>query len=132
MKHTTLKENNFDFFLDKRGFYYLYVREGEDFVVEDVGKVIQYIQSLENPVRAPFLVELGYGCTFGEGVLEIFATLPNRFSTADALITDTFAHKLLAKFYMRHYQPPTPTAIFDTKDEAMAWLQPYLNRKCPV
>lgn len=127
MEHTVLKENNFDFFFDKRGFYYLYVREGEDFVLDDVEMVVQFINSSCNLVRAPFLVVLGYGCTFAEGVLEIFATLPTRFSTADALVIDTYAHKLMVNFYMCHYQPATPTEIFKTKEKGLEWIQQYLD-----
>lgn len=127
MTDTVLKENNFDFFLDKRGFYYLYVREGEEYTVDDFQKVVQHIQFSCNALRAPFLVEFGYGCTFAEGVLETLTTRPNRFSTADALVINTYAHKLIAKFYMHQFQPSTPTDIFDTKDEAVAWLQTYLK-----
>lgn len=127
MKETILKESNFDFSLDKKGFYYLNVREGEEFTLEDFGKVVRYVQSSCNSLKAPFLVEFGYGCTFAEGVEEHLSTWPDRFSTADALVIKSYAHKLIAKFYMRHFNPATPTQIFDNKKEALQWLQNYLK-----
>lgn len=127
MNDTVLKENSFDFFLDKRGFYFLYIREGEDYTLDDFKKVVNYIQNSCNGVRAPFLVKFGYGCTFGDGVMELLTTSPSRFSTADALVINTYAHKLTAKFYLKHYDPSTPTDVFDTQDKALDWLQPYLN-----
>lgn len=127
MKHTILKENTFDLSLDRRGFYSLYIREGEEFTTDDYKLLLSHIQNSFEGKKAPFLVELGYGCTFAEGVLETLTTNSNRFSTADALVIRTYAHKLTVQFYIQHFEPPTPTDVFDTEDEAFEWLQPYLN-----
>lgn len=126
MEHTSLKEKTFDLSYDKKGFYFLYVREGEEFTTKDHARVVSWIQRWHDSKRAPFLVELGYGCTFAEGVLEIITTNPNRISIADAIIVHTYAHTLTIKFYMKHYLPSTPTNFFENKDDALAWLRSYL------
>lgn len=127
MSYTTLKESNFDLSLDKRGFYHLYVHEGEEFNTDDFKKVAHYVQSSCKGMKAPFLVEFGYGCTFAEGVEEHLSTWPERFSTADALVIKTYAHKLISKYYMRNFEPTIPTEIFDTNEEALKWIQQHLD-----
>lgn len=128
MKDTALKGDNFDFCLDKSGFYYLYIREGEEFNLEDYNRIFSHINTTFNHKKAPFLVELGYGCSFGEGVLEVLTKSTRRNSTADALVTNTYAHQLTVKFYMRHYDPAIPTEMFDNKEEAAKWLQQYIPK----
>ncbi|MBI1266808.1 MAG: hypothetical protein GC193_05160 [Cryomorphaceae bacterium] len=41
---------------------------------------------------------------------------------ADAIVANSFHHKLLSDFYLKFNKPKIPTAIFDNEVEARAWL----------
>ncbi len=113
----------FEFFEDARGFYYLRTYEGEDLTDEDVVGLHDWITAETKGERKPLLIELAYGSTISSGVQAFFAENSNRYSTADAILISTFAHKLLATFYLRHYKPETPTRVFNDVFTALEWLE---------
>ena len=45
-----------------------------------------------------------------------------KHSLADAFIMNSISHRLLTGMYMRFYKPRIPTALFDSKEEAIDWL----------
>lgn len=44
---------------------------------------------------------------------------------ATAIVTDSVAYKLIAKFYIKVNKPKSPLNIFSNKDEAIAWLKQF-------
>lgn len=118
-----LKETTFEFYLDNRDFFYLRLKDGEEFRVSDIEKIQEYIRENYNGVQKPFLAEFGYGSTLAEGIQEHLSKSLNRFSTADAVLISTFAHKLIAQFYLKHYKPSRPTKIFNDIFEALEWIE---------
>lgn len=126
MNKQRLKDTNFDFHLDERGFYYLRLKEGEEINMKDIERIMIFISENHDSLRKPFLIEFGYGSTISEGIQEHLTTSVNRFSTADAILISTFAHQLIAKFYMRHYKPTKPTKVFNDFSNALAWIEKQL------
>lgn len=118
---------SFEFFEDDRGFYYLRTTEGEDIKAEDVVGVNDWIAAHTEGERKPLLIELAYGSTIAHDVQSFLAKGENRFSTADAILISTFAHKLSATFYLRHYKPKLPTRIFSDVFAALDWLDAQRN-----
>lgn len=123
MNKQRLQDSNFEFSLDDRGFYYLRLKDGEEFNMKDIVQINDFILKFFNSGRIPFLIEFGYGSTISEGVQEHLTTSANRFSTADAILISTFAHQLIAKFYIRHYKPTKPTKVFNDIFEALEWIE---------
>lgn len=119
--------NAFEFFEDERGFYYMRTAEGEDIKAEDVVGVNDWIAINTKGERKPLLIELAYGSTIADGVQSFLAKGENRFSTADAILISSFAHKLMATFYLRHYKPKLPTRIFNDVFAALDWLESQRN-----
>jgi hypothetical protein len=116
------KNRALEFFEDERGFYYLRTAEGEDLTEEDVAGLSNWISIETAAERKPLLIELSYGSTISPGVQAFFAESINRYSTADAILISTFAHKLMSTFYLRHHKPKLPTRVFNDVFEALAWL----------
>lgn len=112
----------YEFYPDDRGFYYLRLRDGEEFGMVHVSEIQTHIEENLNRKALPFLIELGYGSTIGDDVQEHLVNTDNRFSTADAILISTFAHKLITKFYQRQYKPTKPTKIFNDIFEALEWI----------
>lgn len=114
---------SFEFSEDARGFYYLRMAEGEDLLEEDVVDLNDWIQANCLGARKPLLFELAYGTTLSPGVQAYFSENRDRFSTADAILISTFAHKLMATFYLRYYKPQLPTRVFNDVFEALDWIE---------
>jgi len=113
---------SFEFYEDARGFYYLRLKEGEDLVDEDVVELHDWITMQGSRERKPLLIELAFGSTISPGVQAFFSENNQRYSTADAILISTFAHKLMATFYLRHYKPVIPTRVFQDVFDALDWL----------
>ena len=118
-----LVSNNFRFYLDDRQFYYLKLFDGEEFDLKNLEMVREFIQTEHGGKKRPFLVELAYGSSVSEGVQEYMAYSEERFSTADAMLISTFAHKLMVKFYLRHFKPLRPTRAFQDVFDAFDWIE---------
>ena len=114
--------STYEFYLDNRGFYYLRLRDGEEFGMVHVSEIHTHIEENFNQKALPFLIELGYGSTIGDDVQEHLVNTNNRFSTADAILISTFAHKLITKFYQRQYKPTKPTKVFHDIFDALEWI----------
>jgi len=99
------------------------LKEGEQVSVEDVTQIVEFIKGKNGGERRPVLIELGYGSSLSEGVYEFMAHNENRFSTADAILISTFAHKIATTFYLRHYKPQRATRVFNDVFDALAWIE---------
>jgi len=117
-----LKGLSYEFYLDDREFYYLKLYDGENFTIENLDEIRSFIKSDYSEKELPFLIELAYGTTVDDDVQKDLAMAANRYSTADAILISTFAHKLLTKFYKRHYKPSKPTKVFQDVFEALDWI----------
>lgn len=118
-----LLTSSFTFYPDERGFYYMKLKEGEQVSLKDISQVQQFIKDKSDGERRPVLIELGYGSSMAEGVYEFMAHNENRFSTADAILISTFAHKISTTFYLRHFKPQRATRVFNDVFDALAWME---------
>jgi hypothetical protein len=114
---------SFTFHPDSRGFYYMKLKEGEQVSLEDISQILQFIKDKSESERRPVLIELGYGSSMAEGVYEFMAHNEHRFSTADAILISTFAHKIATTFYLRHFKPQRATRVFNDVFDALAWME---------
>lgn len=114
---------SFTFHPDSRGFYYMKLKEGEQVSLEDISQILQFIKDKSESERRPVLIELGYGSSMAQGVYEFMAHNENRFSTADAILISTFAHKISTTFYLRHFKPQRATRVFNDVFDALAWIE---------
>ncbi|HKL03012.1 MAG TPA: hypothetical protein VJ911_05025 [Cryomorphaceae bacterium] len=112
----------FQFYLDERAFYYLKLKEGEEFSTDHLKEIVDFVQGEHESQKLPFLIELGFGATVSEGVQEHLANGKERYSIADAILISTFAHRLITKFYKRHFKPTRPTKVFQDVFEALDWI----------
>lgn len=122
-KSEKLHTTSFTFHADERGFYYMKLKEGEQVSLQDISQIQQFIKDKSAGERRPVLIELGYGSSMAEGVYEFMANNENRFSTADAILISTFAHKISTTFYLRHFKPQRATRVFNDVFDALAWIE---------
>lgn len=127
MSLNVLKDERFELSRDVRGFYDLKLVAGEEVSVDDVLKIESFIATEYKAERVPLLIEMEYGATVSEGVQEHLKSSPSRVSTADAIVIHTFAHKLIAQFYLKFYKPSKPTKVFSSKEKAAEWIETQIR-----
>ena len=57
----------------------------------------------------------------------IASGIGSRFSIAEAILIETFAHKLIGNFYLKVERPIKPTKLFNDKDKAVEWLLNFVS-----
>ncbi len=122
MSLKVLRDESFELSRDERGFYHLRIIAGEEINVDHIKKIESFISTEFNAECAPLLIELEYGSTFSEGVQEHLKDSPSRHSTADAILISTYAHEIVAQFYLKYFKPSKPTKVFSDKEKAIQWL----------
>ncbi len=111
-----------EFYEDARGFYYLRMFEGVEVTMAEAVRLSEWANREASGEYKPLLVELGYGSSIASGVETFFGQRWHKYSTADAILIGTFAHKVMATFYMRHFKPALPTRVFSDVFDALAWI----------
>lgn len=50
----------------------------------------------------------------------------NKYTIADAFVTDSVALKIVGNFYIRYDKPVRPTKLFTNEEDALKWLRTFL------
>jgi hypothetical protein len=99
------------------------LQPGEELDVKDVIPLVEWVK--DNAPELPYKLMLvgGYGSTISPDV-QVFMADPDRRSrvSREAFVIQSFAHRLIANFYIRYRKPEIPTKIFQTEEEAEKWL----------
>ncbi len=116
-----LKKDAFEFYKDERNFYYLKLAPGADFSISHLEEIKYFITDNYGGQALPFLIELGYGTNVSARVQAYLSKTKYRFSSGDAILISTFAHKTLVNFYTRHFKPEK-TRVFNDVFDALDWI----------
>lgn len=105
-----------------------YEIDGIDEITKD--NLIEYfevIQNLGNGKSFCNLVLLNKFVSVGSEARKVAASEENnRYTIADAFVTDSVALKLVGNFYMRYDKPVRPTKLFTNEEDALTWLRTFL------
>ncbi len=92
---------------------------------KDMKMIIEALAKVCSDKKYPLMALYGSLNTFTPAGMELIAKHP--FSIADALVTrEHWAMELIAKFYIKRYQPIRPTRIFSNEVTAVDWLKRFL------
>jgi hypothetical protein len=47
---------------------------------------------------------------------------------ADAFVIDSLAQRILGNFYLKFNKPQFPTRFFNSKEEALIWLEAFVEQ----
>lgn len=102
------------------------IAEGVECDVEDMKMIIDAIAQVSNGKKHPLMALYGSLNTFTTEGMEIIAKHP--YSLADALVTrEYWAMELIAKFYLKRFNPIRPTKIFSNEEAALDWLKSFIS-----
>lgn len=106
-----------------RNVWRIELQPGEELDVEDVIPIVDWVK--DHAVELPYKLMLvgGYGSTISPDVQAFMAEPERRARVArEAFVIQSFAHRLIANFYIRYRKPEIPTKIFQSEEEANNWL----------
>jgi hypothetical protein len=111
--------------IDKDGFVRISPNEGFEFDEKDVQRQFNTYSQLgvSNANRHPLLVEAAYDFTMTKEARELAAEKAKEFFTAAAIVSNSFAIRLLINFLNSFYNFGIPIKMFQTEKEAQAWLK---------
>lgn len=123
LKATTVK-------LRDDGIIHIHIKEGKEMQLEDAIQVVEVMGKIGNKQKFPVLIDCGTFATINKDVRIFSASKEaNIYTSADAVAYHSFAHKLLADFYVNHDKPSIPTKIFLDNESGIVWLKTFLKEK---
>jgi len=116
------------------GIIHIHIKEGKEMQLEDAIQVVETIGMLGNKQKFPVLIDCEAFATIDKDVRIFSASKEaNIYTSADAVAYHSFAHKLLADFYVNYNKPAIPTKAFLDNASAIVWLKTFQKEKinCP-
>ncbi len=113
-------------FLRDDGILEVSFNEGVNLVLDDSKEIVEACRQLAGEkAPLPALIDVaGVRGQTSEG-REHFARSDEAVEAASkvALLTESLVARVLANSYMTFKRPPVPTRLFNSRDEALAWLK---------
>ncbi len=94
--------------------------------VEDAKQIVEAEGKLGGRKKLPALHIVGKHLAIGTGVREYSANEGTAFTSAEAYVINSLAHKILGNFYTKVNKPAVPTRMFSNEEEAVKWLLTFL------
>jgi hypothetical protein len=114
--------------LSKEGILHIQIKSGADMQLNDAIRIVEAMGTIGGGKKFPVLIDCGDYVNIDKEV-RIFSASPegNIYTLAEAVAYASFAHKLVADFYVKHNRPSVPTKVFPNKTEATEWLKTFLK-----
>jgi len=103
------------------------IKDDCDVRISDAELLMDAYLKLGKGKKIPHLIVFGEFAMADRSVLEYMAEEANAYGKADAVVITSMAHKILANFYLKFQKPSVPTKFFKAEDEAVEWLQEYVD-----
>lgn len=77
--------------------------------------------------RCPHLIIMCPGVNVDKEVRDFGTTKESASNTtANAIVSDSLAHRILGNFFIQVQRPAVPTRMFKKEEEAIEWLEQFL------
>jgi hypothetical protein len=114
-------------FIVEGGIIIVRYKEEAEIELDDVIEHSKILKEITNGVKMPILVDGRKAHAVSPEARE-FAASPQESAlrSAQALLVNSLAAKLVANFYINFNKPLHPVKVFKTEKAAIKWLQEYL------
>ena len=118
---------NFSVIKHDAKYYEIEVVEGGEFGFEDLAQLVEAQEEM-GAEQLPVIVLCGdYSSTDIDFMNHISKNANDPYSAADAFVITSIAQRILANFYIRIVRPQRPTKFFNTKEDALGWIQKHMK-----
>ena len=112
--------------LREDGIMHIHIKDNAEMEVADAIQTVKAMGKLGNGKKFPVLIDCGEFASVDKEVRIFSASKEaNIFTSADAVAYHSFAHKLVADFYINHNKPEIPTKVFPDNESAIVWLKTF-------
>ena len=108
------------------GILHIHLKANAEVELSDAILIVEAMGKLGKGKKFPVLIDAGEFTSVDREVRVFSASEEsNIYTIADAIAYYSLAQKLIANFYIKHNNPVVPTKAFQTKEEAISWLQTF-------
>ena len=116
--------------LRKDGIMHVHIKEGNEMQLTDAIQVVEAMGKLGMKQKFPLLIDCGEFASVDKEVRMFSASKEaNIYTLAEAVAYHSFAHKLLADFYVNYNKPAIPTKVFQNNEEGIDWLKTFQKQE---
>lgn len=115
--------------LDPQGFLRMIFKDSEEEIdLQEAKEHVQACLKITKGNKVPILLDARKGLPpMSQAALGYFAKNElTHLRLAEAILIDTLAKRMLARFYYLFHKPKNPLRIFSNEKEAVGWLVNYL------
>jgi hypothetical protein len=121
-----IQTEKFAIFLRSDNIIQVQIADGVECDLQDTKQIVLAIENVCDGNKYPLMALYGSFDTFTKEGMDIIANHP--YSIADALVTHQhWAIELIAKFYLKRFNPIRPTQLFSNEESALRWLKSFLH-----
>jgi hypothetical protein len=107
----------------------MFVHSGFQLTAENISEYRQAKEKLGGGKPYPNLVLMGAFSAADATAMKSSASSDMRkLRVADAFVIDSLAQRILGNFYLKFNKPQFPTRFFNSKEEALKWLEAFVDQ----
>ncbi|MBA3665265.1 MAG: hypothetical protein H0W61_13790 [Bacteroidetes bacterium] len=109
-------------------YFLMEVHDDVELEVKDIPFLVKFQEELGQGKLYPAIILPSPTATTNSDLISYISKKENLpYTVADAFILTSIAHKILAKLYIRFIPPERPTQFFTKKEDALKWLEKYMD-----
>ncbi|MGZ3901433.1 MAG: DUF7793 family protein [Bacteroidia bacterium] len=120
--------NKFTITLVNCNYFLMEVHDDVELEVKDIIELVEFQKELGGEKAYPVIILPAPTSTTNSDLIRYISkstSLP--YTKADAFVLTSVAQKILAKLYIRFVPPERPTQFFTRKEDALKWIENYLD-----
>jgi hypothetical protein len=113
----------------ENGHLYIWIKDGQELEVHDIKALIEAKNQLfgEEPHTTVFIAGVNSSIS---NEARVFAASEEAYqgAIAKSIVANCLSTRLMGNFFIRFNNPPAPTKLFASEEEAVKWLNQMRNR----
>lgn len=111
------------------GIVHVHFKEGLEITVEVQGRLFDVYNEICEGEKKPFLFTASEHVSVTKSARENAIVMQGLFpGLASAVLVQSLGYKIIANFYLKVNKPTTPYQVFSKEEEAIKWLQGFLQK----
>lgn len=105
------------------GILHVIVHDNQSIELRDVDGILPDIEAVCDGKKYPILLDTGINKKVTTSARQFIAKRFQKFRTAEAIICQTYYHRILTQLYISVNRPGNPVKVFNNHEDAEKWLQ---------
>lgn len=124
----TKETDKFKVTLENNRYFVVIIKEDVEMEVVDIQQLVEFQKILGGGKKYPVITLPSPTSTTNSDLFRYISEKNNLpYTIADAFVLTSVPHKILAKLYVRFSPPQRPTDFFTKREDAMIWLEKFME-----